>query len=36
MPSPYVAEFFGTDYNFLYSEEMQKEVLENCTADNLD
>ena len=36
LPSPYVAEFFGTDFNFLYSEEMQKMVLENCTADNLD
>lgn len=36
MPISYTAEFFGTDFNFLYSEEMQKTVLENCTADNLD
>ncbi len=36
MPSPYVADFFGTDFNFLYSEEMQKMVLENCTTDNLE
>ena len=29
-----VAEFFGTDYNFLYSKEMQKTLFENCLAVN--
>ncbi len=29
-----VAEFFGTDYNFLYSKEMQKTLFENCLACN--
>jgi len=27
-------EFFGTDFNFLYSEEMQKIIADNCLAAN--
>jgi hypothetical protein len=29
-----MGEFFGTDYNFLYSKEMQKTLFENCLAVN--
>ena len=28
-------EFIGTDYNYLYSDELKKLVLENCLEDNL-
>ena len=29
-------EFFGTDFNFLYSEEMQKAFATNCLSYNWD
>ena len=29
-------EFFGTDFNFLYSEEMQKAFANNCLSQNWD
>jgi len=27
---PLVGEFFGTDFNFLYSTEMQETMIKNC------
>ena len=29
-------EFFGTDFNFLYSEEMQRALATNCLSANWD
>jgi len=29
-------EFFGTDFNFLYSEEMQRAIAQNCLSSNWD
>ena len=33
-PERLSAEFFGTDFNFLYSEEMQKTIFDNCLDAN--
>lgn len=30
------AEFFGTDYNFLFSSEMRSEIIDNCLDSNVE
>jgi hypothetical protein len=30
------AEFFGTDYNFLFSKEMSSEIIDNCIDSNVE
>ena len=33
---PLKGEFYGTDFNFLYSEEMQRALATNCLDANWD